>query len=504
MDAEQVLSLLKDSALADLPSQPRDTVSPERQAHGSQGASLAFEVPKPAARERIPACLEGVDGSRGGPPMEQELPRAEEPLVASGQVSLDQLAVGRTVSRILRARGCRSLSDVLEQTPRELRGESGFGAGGQRELQQAVRQVLPRLRSTDASRAERFIESLRLKPQPFQPPRGVPSDIRALLVALEGCSTSGWVAIIKHRLGLDGGPRHRVAETVAALGCNRNTVILADFRVIDTLRQGSAFSRAAAWLEEALEPEGAASTARLASLLDPEVPASVGDLEAALRLLERVEGKLCPWQRHGEAIFKKDLLAHAHELRSDLKSESLLPMTLANLSARLSQALGREVSEHSTCLLVTEVWGGWMSQDEIVLSCDPGQPSASRWASYAIFRAGGPVAQDEVLAFMDGLPCGRPTSMASVWTVLSAHPLVAKTQSQPSSTWVWLPHLGLTPQRTSALITCCLERVTKRGEMEVDDLCRDLATPGLSSTVLRWLLKRDPRLKVRRNTVTVP
>jgi hypothetical protein len=128
-------------------------------------------------------------------------------------------------------------------------------------------------------------------------------------------------------------------------------------------------------------------------------------------------------------------------------------MTLTDLSARLSEHLGRQMSVDSTRLLVTECWGGMLlegspdafTQDQIVLTCDPGEPTAPRWASYAIFRAGGPVAQDEVLEFMDGLPCGRPTSMANVWSVLSAHPMVAKTQSQPSSIWVWLPHLGLTP-----------------------------------------------------------
>jgi hypothetical protein len=230
-------------------------------------------------------------------------------------------------------------------------------------------------------------------------------------------------------------------------------------------------------------------------------------LEAALRLLERVEGKVCPWQRFGEAIFKNDTLAH--DLRAELKSENLLPMTLTDLSARLSEHLGRQMSVDSTRLLVTECWGGRIlegspdafTQDQIVLTCDPGEPTAPRWSSYAIFRAGGPVAQDEVLEFMDGLPCGRPTSMANVWSVLSAHPLVAKTQSQPSSIWVWLPHLGLDPQRIQDLATRCVERLTQRGEMSVDDLCRDVAPSGLGSVALSWLLKRDRRLKVRGNTV---
>jgi hypothetical protein len=291
---------------------------------------------------------------------------------------------------------------------------------------------------------------------------------------------------------------------VAALGYSRNAVTLADFRVIDTLRQSDAFAQASAWLEQALAPQGIAGIAELASRLDPSVPASPHDLEAGLRLLERVEGKVCPWQRCGEAVFEEEVLACAFRLRAQLKSESLLPMTLEDLAARLCQALGRGLSEHSVRLLVTEAWGGRITQDAIVLTCDPAEPSAPRWASYAVLRAGGPVEQEEVLAFMDSLPCGRPKTMADVWGVLSAHPLVAKAQSYPSSVWVWLPHLGLTPPRIEELTARCVEWVRERGQCDVEDLCRDLAAPGLTSTLLRWLLKRDSRLKLRQNTVKEP
>jgi superfamily II DNA or RNA helicase len=143
LDAEQVLGLLKDSAFSDHPGQPG-------------------EENRPAAREKAPTLGGGRGESQSGPPVELKVARPEEPSMASGEVALEQLALGKKVARILRERGCRSLSDVLEQAPRDLRGESGFGAGGQRELQQAIRQVLPRLSAAEVSRAERFIESLRI------------------------------------------------------------------------------------------------------------------------------------------------------------------------------------------------------------------------------------------------------------------------------------------------------------------------------------------------------
>jgi hypothetical protein len=229
--------------------------------------------------------------------------------------------------------------------------------------------LLTSLEPPVAENAVRFIDELRLKPDEGDSECPV-KDVRALTWAFENLKHKPSVEIMRCRLALDGGPRPTVNETASRLGVTRNAVTLADFKVTDWLRRSSSFVTARDWMNWVMSHSiGYVTYQELEALFDTRVPAQSGDLLTALRLLDRVEGRVCPWTLETEdLVIDKEFLATVKKTRKRLARRGTSPIPPAEVAKAISEDIGREMSVPTALDVAERIWLDQVNEDGVTVS----------------------------------------------------------------------------------------------------------------------------------------
>lgn len=276
------------------------------------------------------------------------------------------LALPTNIKDIIHNKGCETLNDLVRSDPAVLTATKGFGAGARRELELALTDLLPSLEPAVADHAVKFIDELRLKPQATSSECPV-KDVRALTWAFENLKHKPSVRIMRCRLALDGGPRPKVDETASLLGVTRNAVTLADFKVTDWLRCSDSFVVARDWLNWVLSHSiGYVTYEELEALSDTRVPVQPGDLLAALRLLDRVEGRVCSWTLDFEGlVVDKEFLATIKKTRKRLSRSSPVPPD--EVARAISEDIGREMSVPTALDVARRIWRDEVTEDGVTV-----------------------------------------------------------------------------------------------------------------------------------------
>lgn len=272
-----------------------------------------------------------------------------------GMVIAD-LSLPANIKDIIHKKGCDTLDDLVSSDPAVLTKTKGFGAGARRELELALAALLPTLESPVADQAVKFIDELRLKPKTNESKCPV-EDVRALTWAFENLKHKPSVRIMRCRLALDGGPRPKVKEVASQLGVTKNAVTLADFKVTDWLRTSDAFVVAHDWLNWVLSHSvGYVTYQELEELFDTRVASEPGDLLTALRLLERVEGRICSWTLEFDGfVVDREFLATVKETRERLARHSQ-PVSPTQVAEAITQDIGRTMSEPTALQVAQRIW----------------------------------------------------------------------------------------------------------------------------------------------------
>ena len=281
---------------------------------------------------------------------------------------ITDLSLPANIKDIIRNKGCSTLDDLVKSDPAVLTATKGFGAGARRELELVLSDLLPSLAPPVAENAVKFIDELRLKPRTTESKCPV-KDVRAMTWAFENLKHKPSVRIMRCRLALDGGPRPTVNETASRLGVTKNAVTLADFKVTDWLRRSDCFNIAGDWLNWVLSHSvGYVTYDELEMLSDTRVPVKEGDLLAALRLLERVEGRVCPWTLATEGLVSdKTFLATICETRKRLTSQSQ-PLSPTQVAEAITEDIGRYMSEPTALHVAEYIWLDQVTEDGVTVN----------------------------------------------------------------------------------------------------------------------------------------
>lgn len=278
------------------------------------------------------------------------------------------LALPANIKDIIQDTGCETLDDLVQSDPAVLTATKGFGAGARRELELALTEVLASLAPPVAEHAARFIDELRLKPEAPEDECPV-KDVRALTWAFENLKHKPSVRIMRCRLALDGGPRPKVEETASQLGVTKNAVTLADFKVTDWLRRSDSFQVARNWLNWVMSHSiGYVTYQELEALFDTRVSHKPGDLLTALRLLERVEGRVCPWTLETEdLVIDKEFLSTVKKTRKRLAARGSSPVPPAEVAEAISEDIGREMSVPTALDVAERIWLDEVTDDGVTV-----------------------------------------------------------------------------------------------------------------------------------------
>lgn len=285
------------------------------------------------------------------------------------QLDIADLSLPANIEDIIRENGCETLDELVQSDPAALIATKGFGAGARRELELALTNLLPSLAPSTASQAEKFIDRLRLKPEAKEEECPV-RDIRALTWAFENLKHKPSVRIMRCRLALGGGSRPTVKETASQLGVTKNAVTLADFKVTDWLRHSEGFFIARDWLNWVLSHSiGYVTYEELEALFDTRVAAEDGALLAALRLLERVEGRICSWTPATDGlVIDKEFLATVKKTRKRLAAKLSSPISPNQVAEAISQDIGREMSVPTALQVAERIWLAQVTEDGVMLN----------------------------------------------------------------------------------------------------------------------------------------
>ena len=423
-------------------------------------------------------------------------------------VPVDSLNLRNRTRKALCGAGIREVSVLLQRHPREVIQLRGFGRKSWRDLEKALSQAIPGLCPDEAARANLFIsvgQETLFHPRAVRGPdssKSTPADIRHLLVCLDGLRHRPSVAIMTHRLGLDGNGRRPISETMEALGVSRNAVTLADFRVVDWLRRSAGYPTSRLWLQKALaETGGFATREDLESRLDPDFPASPTELVAALMLLERVEGRNASWfVDQGLTVIDHSL----QRLRETVERECTAPRYLSEVTAWFVSQTGAALSPEQVSRIV-RFWGGSIldRHDRAPVVVAYGAPVSLRaWSAALLLQENGPLPQPTLTALVARYS-GAHFNPVSVWSALAYEPRAVKTDR---FTWDWLPRLGLNDEDVQGLTNLSFSILASGGPMRTLELRVQLleaTRPVPSAIVLRWLLKRDPRFHVWRDNLAI-
>ena len=278
------------------------------------------------------------------------------------------LALPANIKDIIQDTGCETLDDLVRSDPAVLTATKGFGAGARRELELVLTDLLTSLAPPVAEHAVKFIDELRLKPEEAESECPI-KDVRALTWAFENLKHKPSVEIMRCRLALDGGPRPTVNETASELGVTRNAVTLADFKVTDWLRRSGSFVVARDWLNWVMSHSiGYVTYPELETLLDTRVPFEAGDLLTALRLLDRVEGRVCPWTLETEdLVIDKEFLVTVQETRKRLARDHSSPIPPAEVAKAISEDIGREMSVPTALDVAERIWLDQVTEDGVTI-----------------------------------------------------------------------------------------------------------------------------------------
>jgi hypothetical protein len=279
------------------------------------------------------------------------------------------LPLPTNIKDIIHNKGCATLDDLVRSDPAVLTATKGFGAGARRELELALANLLPSLEPTVADHAVKFIDELRLKPKTKESESPV-KDVRALTWAFENLKHKPSIRIMRCRLALDGGPRPKVDETASLLKVTRNAVTLADFKVTDWLRRSDSFAVARDWLNWVLSHSvGYVTYQELEALFDTRVSAEPGDLLAALRLLERVEGRVCSWTLETEGlVIDKKFLTTIKKTRKRLAASHSSPIAPTQVAEAITEDIGRYMSEPTALQVAERIWLDQVTEDGVTVS----------------------------------------------------------------------------------------------------------------------------------------
>jgi hypothetical protein len=282
---------------------------------------------------------------------------------------IDDLSLPTNIKDIIHNKGCATLEDLVQSDPADLTATKGFGAGARRELELALTDLLPELEPPAAEHTVKFIDKLKLKPQMNDSECPV-KDVRALTWAFENLKHKPSVRIMRCRLALDGGSRPTVKEVAALLGVTKNAVTLADFKVTDWLRCSDSFVVARDWLNWVLSHSvGYVTYQELEALFDQRVPAKDGELLTALRLLERVEGRVCSWTLATEdLVIDKQFLDTIRETRNRLAENHSSPIPPAQVAEAITEDIGRYMSEPTALQVAERIWLDQVTEDGVVVS----------------------------------------------------------------------------------------------------------------------------------------
>ena len=280
------------------------------------------------------------------------------------EMVIDDLSIPANIKDIIHSKGCATLNDLVRSDPADLTATKGFGAGARRELELALANLLPTLEQSVAEHAEKFLDDLRLNPEANECECPV-KDVRALTWAFENLKHKPSIRIMRCRLALDGGPRPKVDETASLLGVTRNAVTLADFKVTDWLRHSPSFTVARDWLNWVLSHSvGYVTYQELGALLDTRLPVEDGELLAALRLLERVEGRVCPWTLATEGlVIDKQFLDTVKKTRKRLASSQSPVVRLDQVAKEITEDIGRYMSEPTALQVAERIWLDQVTDD---------------------------------------------------------------------------------------------------------------------------------------------
>lgn len=283
------------------------------------------------------------------------------------ELVIADLALPANIKDIILDHGCSTLDELVRSDPNALISTKGFGAGARRELELVLSELLPSLGSSTAENAEKFMEGLRLKPKSSESDCPV-KDVRAITWAFENLKHKPSVRIMRCRLALDGGPRPKVDETASILGVTRNAVTLADFKVTDWLRRSGSFGVARDWLNWVLSHSvGYVTYEELEMLSDTRVPIEAGDLTSALRLLERVEGRVCSWTLEFEGlVLDKTFLKTVKKTRKRLAGQPQ-PVPPAQVAEAISSDIERYMSEPTALQVAERIWRDQVTEHGVII-----------------------------------------------------------------------------------------------------------------------------------------
>jgi hypothetical protein len=107
----------------------------------------------------------------------------------------------------------------------------------------------------------------------------------------------------------------------------------------------------------------------LEALFDTRVPAQSGDLLTALRLLDRVEGRVCPWTLETEdLVIDKEFLATVKKTRKRLARRGTSPIPPAEVAKAISEDIGREMSVPTALDVAERIWLDQVNEDGVTVS----------------------------------------------------------------------------------------------------------------------------------------
>ena len=106
----------------------------------------------------------------------------------------------------------------------------------------------------------------------------------------------------------------------------------------------------------------------LEALFDTRVSHDPGDLLTALRLLERVEGRVCPWTLETEdLVIDKEFLSTVKKTRKRLGARSSSPIPPAEIAKAISEDIGREMSVPTALDVAERIWLDQVNEEGVTV-----------------------------------------------------------------------------------------------------------------------------------------
>lgn len=416
-------------------------------------------------------------------------------------ISIEQLGLQRFTEVKLKRNVAENLAELFAAGGRSVVQITGFGTAARDETARAILRLLPEFAKKDQELARQFLEELQFRPGDLPRHLGAtPRDFRCLLYEFQDISNRRSVDVMKHRLGLDGGPRRTKEETAEALGVSERVVNQTDYQVAKHLKESESFQWALDWLLGELDNCGGLITVeQLAGSLDRSCITEPGEVHAALRLLDRVYGFHTPWvYRDGwivdRRLFEFCLAVSAREPGPPYKVSDLVALLQEETecgpaAARLSSYL------HSETELTLDPAG-----KVVVATSD--SPGVGAWATYFLSKSRRPMEQPKLLRKLSKLGFGS-VSNRDFWSLMRRDPRIVKVSLHPS-VWGWLPHLDVSEEEIASLKERAANYLRTQDEpINLQELHEKLAPPNKTITpvFLGWLLRKDDRFRTSHQEV---